>query len=292
MQNEKYIGDVLLQKTFTVDVLSHKVKKNDGELLQYYVTDHHEAIIPKEIWYLVKAEMARRHTVKHKNTVNQIKKGRYSSQYALTELLICGECGTAYRRVTWAKRGKKKVVWRCVNRLLNGKKYCKHSPSLEESVLQEAIIWAINQYIKDKEQLKRCIKESIKDARQFVPENNADGLDEKIRMMEQSIMDLSELLSLSSAELDYFDQKFAELENSLKSLYLKKQEAETVKKVGVNFDQLDEEIMVWIDHQEFDLTQYNDVLVRKLIREVKVLQQDKIEILFMDGEKLESLVRI
>ncbi len=66
LTNEKYMGDVLLQKSITVDVLSHKNKRNKGELPQYYITDHHEAIIPKEIWYMVKAEMARRNTIKHK----------------------------------------------------------------------------------------------------------------------------------------------------------------------------------------------------------------------------------
>ncbi len=64
---------------------------------------------------------------------------RYSSKYALTELLICGECRTPYRRCTWTVHGKKKVVWRCINRLDYGKKYCHNSPSIEESLLQDAI---------------------------------------------------------------------------------------------------------------------------------------------------------
>jgi hypothetical protein len=55
----------------------------------------------------------------------------------------CGECGTPYRRVTWSKNGKKKAVWRCISRLDYGKKYCTESPTVEESVLQDAILEAL-----------------------------------------------------------------------------------------------------------------------------------------------------
>lgn len=61
----------------------------------------------------------------------------------MTELLICGECGKPYRRCTWSKNGKKKIVWRCISRLDYGKKYCKESPSLEESLLHDAILESI-----------------------------------------------------------------------------------------------------------------------------------------------------
>ena len=156
--NEKYMGDVLLQKTFTVDMLEHKRKVNEGELPQYYVKDHHPAIRSREVAYLIQAELAQRNAVKKKDSFNSIQRGRYSGQYALTTLLVCGECGTSYRRVTWAKKGKKKVVWRCINRLKNGLKYCRQSPTLEETDLHEAILWAINQYVQNQEELKWLLK--------------------------------------------------------------------------------------------------------------------------------------
>ncbi len=68
--------------------------------------------------------------------------GKYSSNYALTELLVCGECKTPYRRCTWAG-GKRKIVWRCINRLDFGKKYCRNSPTVEKSVLQRPVMAAI-----------------------------------------------------------------------------------------------------------------------------------------------------
>lgn len=70
--------------------------------------------------------------------------GKYSSKYALTELMICGECGTPYRRCTWNVHGKKQIVWRCISRLNHGSKYCKSSPTIHEEPLHMAVtsIWS------------------------------------------------------------------------------------------------------------------------------------------------------
>jgi len=108
--NEKYIGDAILQKTYVVDFITKKSKKNNGEIPQYYVTGNHEGIIPKDIFNRVQEEMARRgnkRKVSQKNTKTE--HGKYSGKYALSELLVCGECGTRYRRVTWARAARKKL---------------------------------------------------------------------------------------------------------------------------------------------------------------------------------------
>ena len=80
---------------------------------------------------------------KRHTTGTKTELGKYSSKYALSEILFCGNCGTPYRRCTWVKNGKKKVVWRCISRLDYGTKYCKDSPTIEESVLHNAISEAI-----------------------------------------------------------------------------------------------------------------------------------------------------
>lgn len=109
---------------------------NNGERPKYYVENNHPAIIDSGTFGRVQEKMARRGGKrKVKQVGTKTEQGRYSSKYALTELLICGECGTPYRRCTWAANGKKKVVLRCINRLDYGKKYCHDSPSIEESVL-------------------------------------------------------------------------------------------------------------------------------------------------------------
>ena len=123
LTNEKYIGDALLQKTYVTDCLSKKVRKNRGERTMYYVENNHPAIISREAFDLVRKEMTRRSSkrkVLQKSGKTEL--GKYSGKYALTELLVCGECGSPYKRVTWARDGKKRIVWRCVSRLEFGTK--------------------------------------------------------------------------------------------------------------------------------------------------------------------------
>jgi len=147
LQNEKYIGDALLQKTYVVDCISKQVKKNNGEVAQYYIENNHEAIIPKDMFLRVQEELARRSSKRRISGKAQTERGKYSSKYALTELLVCGDCGTHYRRVTWARGGKKKIVWRCINRLENGPTHCKESPTIEEGKLHDTIKESLNRIL-------------------------------------------------------------------------------------------------------------------------------------------------
>lgn len=87
--------------------------------------------------------------------------GKYCGKYALTERLICGECKTPYRRCTWTVKGKKKIVWRCINRLDYGKKYCHNSPTIEENVLHEAIMAAIQQTARQNMDALQALKTHI-----------------------------------------------------------------------------------------------------------------------------------
>jgi len=144
LKNEKYVGDALLQKTYVTDCLTHKVKINTGELPQYYVDNNHPAIIDRGVWNRVQEELARRSSKrKVKEVGTTTEQGKYSGKYALTELLVCGECGTPYRRCTWSRNGKKKIVWRCISRLDYGTKYCKESATVEESLIKEIVLETI-----------------------------------------------------------------------------------------------------------------------------------------------------
>lgn len=135
LRNEKYMGDALLQKTYTVDFLSKKRVKNQGIVPQYYIEDNHEAIIPRELFYRAQEEKARRAAIYKPSAEKKSKteKSKYSSKYSLSDIMACGECGQPYRRQTWSKYGQKSAVWRCDNRLKNGTKNCKHSPHFKRT---------------------------------------------------------------------------------------------------------------------------------------------------------------
>ena len=145
LSDEKYCGDVLLQKAFIRDCISKQVIRNTGQLPMYLIQNHHEAIIPRERFDAVQMELARRRA-QTGGTKKSAPTGmsRYSGKYALSGLLFCGECGTAYRRVVWTQHGEKRAVWRCSSRLDYGKKYCKESSTLDEAPLQQAVLAAIN----------------------------------------------------------------------------------------------------------------------------------------------------
>jgi site-specific DNA recombinase len=98
LRNEKYIGDALLQKTYTTDFLNKTRVKNNGLVPQYYVEGNHEAIIPKEIYLQVQEELVRRRVVK---TSANGKKRSYSCNHCFSQIVICGECGEMFRRLHW-----------------------------------------------------------------------------------------------------------------------------------------------------------------------------------------------
>ncbi|WP_139314640.1 recombinase family protein, partial [Desulfosporosinus metallidurans] len=152
ISNEKYMGDALLQKSYTTDFINKTRVKNKGIVPQYYVEGSHEGIISKELWNRVQEERARRANIR-KSTDKRATtdNGKYSSKYALSNIVLCGECGKPYRRATWTNYTEKRIVWRCSNRQEYGKKYCKHSPTIDEPLLQDAIMNDINLLIGDKE---------------------------------------------------------------------------------------------------------------------------------------------
>jgi site-specific DNA recombinase len=158
LTNERYIGDALLGKTYVLDCISKEVRKNNGERPQYYVENNHPAIIPREWFQRVKEEMTRRASKrKVMQRHGKTELGKYSAKYALSELLVCGECGTPYKRCTWARNGKKRIVWRCVSRLEFGTKYCHGSPTLDEEKLHQAILEALNEFAQADGEVKEDI---------------------------------------------------------------------------------------------------------------------------------------
>ena len=123
-----------------------------------------------------------------------------------------------------------------------------------------------------------------------MPVENEHEIEKRIETLEQAVLNLAELLSMSTAELDYFDVKIKEIEEELTELYGQKQNLKKIGQQNMTFENVDEEWLGFIDDMEMDLSKYNDVLVRKIVQKVTVLQQDKIEVVFVDEKR--SKVRI
>lgn len=141
LTNEKYYGDALLQKTYTVDYLEHKMVKNKGEVVQYYVTGSQPAIISREDWDMVQFEMRRRKEQGANYSRNSIFSGR----------LICADCGSYYGKKVWhSNDAYRKEIFQCNYKFHKGKDKCK-TPSLTEDQIKEMFLKALGILISQKE---------------------------------------------------------------------------------------------------------------------------------------------
>lgn len=182
LSNERYCGDAILQKSVTIDCIEKKRKKNTGEAPMYYVQNNHPAIIDRVTFNKVQEELARRKTKTPGSAKSSITSTGKYSRYALTDVLICGNCGTRYRRVTWSRNGVKRIVWRCISRLDYGKKYCSDSPTIMEDKLQEAIVRAVNKFNEqDNATYKALMRATISEAL------GLNGDPEEVDMLERKV---------------------------------------------------------------------------------------------------------
>lgn len=115
-----------------------------------------------EVFYKVQEKLHQRANIYKKSSkLKTESKGKHSGKYALSKITICKECGCEYRRQIWSKYGEKKAVWRCENRLRNGTRYCKESPTIEENVLHRAVLHAINQVLENKGDFVQTFRKNV-----------------------------------------------------------------------------------------------------------------------------------
>lgn len=283
LNNEKYVGDALLQKSFTIDCITHKVVKNHGERPMYLVTDHHDPIVDRDTYNRVQQELARRSSKRKISDKTTTEQGKYSSKYALTELLICGHCGTPYRRTTWAARGKKQIVWRCISRLEHGKKYCPDSPTIKEEHLHKAIIHAINNYYSCCNDIVRMLKANIGSVLECQGQEEILAAEKRLKEIDQARTDLVSLIASGGCDEDKLDSEFAKLyaeEQGLSErLTMLKSQNKTSEETQAKLDK----IMDMIEHEKFEWETFDNVLIRKLIECVKVLNKTEILVIFKGG---------
>lgn len=289
LTNERYGGDMLLQKTYTENCITKKVKKNRGEMTKYLITNNHPAIIDKETYKLVQMEIARRGNKRKTAEKSNTAQGKYSGKYALTEVLICGECGSPYRRRTWIIKGEKKVVWRCLSRVENGTKFCMESLSIEEEKLHSAICRALNNAIANRQDAIDLILSSLS----YAITGDDDTLD--IYAMEKQMHELSEHLDLTvktSLKSDGDPQKFKEaiMGYNDQIAALRKQIELTRAKISsderVNMEV--ERIRRILADKNRQFNQYNDTYVRYLVEYIRVMSNGTIIIVLKGGMQLEE----
>ena len=273
---------VTAQKTYVADCISKTVKKNTGELPQYYIMDNHPAIVPREIFNRVQEEFARRNSKTALSTTSsKTNKGRFSSKYALSELIRCSECGAAYRRVTWPAKeqgGQKRIVWRCVSRLEHGKETCKTAPTIPESALHAAIMEAIQLLKLDTEDAKPDVSEVLAE---IIQRPNGETVQNIDALIEQQRDELIKLLTQNpdANEPENMDNaKFTMMLNSMEVLQSRKETLLRRTQADENAEHRMSEIMDTLQSGELDISEYDDTLVRKLVESVTVISDKLTEV--------------
>lgn len=283
LTNEKYTGDALLQKTYITDCITKKSRKNNVELPMYLVKNHHEPIISRTDFNRVQEEMARRSAKRSiAEKLTKTEQGKYSAKYALSELLICGECGSHYRRVTWTAKGFKEIKWRCINRIQYGKKNCHSSPTIDEQALHKAIISAINEFCEVKDEVAKALRESITEVLDPNLNGSIQAAQQRIDELAHNIDELIKLATVpetaATAMADI--EKFSEEMKTLREFI----ETEKAKQIAVQRGSAElDAILKRLEKEDFTMTEYNDVAVRQLIEKVTVESKNVITVAFKGG---------
>ncbi|MFP3156540.1 recombinase family protein [Lachnospiraceae bacterium ZAX-1] len=267
LRNEKYIGDALLQKTYTTDFLTKKRVKNTGIVPQYYVKNSHEAIIPREIFMQVQEELIRRRTV---HTSPNGKKRTFSSNHCFAQIIVCGNCGEVFRRVHWNNRGKKSIVWRCASRLENTGLFCDARTVLE-STIEQVLVTAINNMQSGKDTFLATLQSNIAIALSHENDKTLADIDNQLEKLQ------AELLKLANSKSDYEDAA-----DEIYRLREQKQKAqiENARQDG----QLEriEDMNAFLKEQSTAITEYDETLIRRLIEKVAVYKK-KFTVEFKSG---------
>lgn len=257
LRNEKYIGDALLQKTYTTDFLTKTRIKNNGTMPQYYVEDNHQAIIPKDIYMMVQEELVKRRIV---HTSGNGKKRNYSSNHCFSQIVFCGECGELFRRIHWNNRGCRSVVWRCLSRLEStGVKEPCHARTVNELLLEEISLKAINQIVADKDDFIKTLQENIITAIRLSSVSSIDGIDEKLDTLQQQLL---EKLHDKKAYDKIADEIFQlrELKDKSKSDTVTRNEH--INRIN--------DLQEFIGKQSASVEVFDEKLVRRLIQKITV----------------------
>ena len=289
LSNEKYKGDAIINKTFTVDCLTKEIRKNNGERPKYYVENNHPSIIDAETFGRVQEELARRIGKKRvKEIGTKTEQGKYSSKYALTELLICGECHTPYRRCTWTAHGEKRIVWRCVKRLDYGKKYCHNSPTLEESRIQAAIVNVIQKFAQQDPQLLKTLKAHIeRGINDAVREDDSLDIQLRLAAVEKEINELFNTISVDTIE-SFDEGKAEELLSEKNKLQAESDRLAELNQKDKNKQSRIAEITELLDGIKNRTMEYDDRLVRQIIETIIVESKEKIKVIFIGGYEIEQ----
>ncbi|MFD3156684.1 recombinase family protein [Haloimpatiens sp. FM7330] len=287
LRNEKYTGDALLQKTMTVDFLTHKRVKNNGQIQQYYVEDSHPAIISKETFQMVQQEIKRRAALVG---YSEKTKSRYTHKYAFSGKIICGNCGSKFRRKRWGNCEKyKRYVWICANHIDNGLEACDMK-AVDEERLKAAFIKSINKIIENKDEfIDKLMKNINKVFESKEDDTQLQKINKRLEELKEQMMNLVRLNVRSGLDNQIYDEEYERLSEKMQQLKEKKTEFDNVEATREKGIQKVKEIEKSINGREDVIREFDEELFTQMVEKVMVVSLVELEFVFKSGGNMKEI---
>ena len=235
--------------------------------------------------------MARRGNIRRTSDKAKTEQGKYSGKYVLSNLLVCGECGSPYRRRIWIRKGGRKVVWRCFNRIEHGTEYCNHSIAVEESRLQDAICRGINKAMKDSKDVMEMISSTLSYAVTGQDEVlDLFAMEQQIKELTQHINDSVKLMPSTSGGFDKYKDEISKAQKQISALRMQielvNDRLKSSDKVSVEIERLKEVFK----KKSGGIDNFNDAEIKSVVEYIRVMPDEKIIIVIKGGLQIEEVL--
>ena len=233
-QNEKYIGDVLMRKTFTIDPISHKRLSNLGEVDKHYIKEHHQPIISKELFDRVQEIRIKRAGNRETGRRNN----NYSKKYPFSSKLYCGFCGSLLTRRNWnANRKCEKAVWQCIKRAKQGITECPYCKAIPEEILEDCFVQGYRILCNNNQ---KVVVDFLEKVENILKENTTETIVTKLEKDKEKInKKLANLLELNlegrinkkqyTLKFDKLNTELIKIENKIQNLLKETNRNESIK---------------------------------------------------------------
>ncbi len=285
LRNEKYVGDVIYQKTFSSDPISKHVITNRGQKDKYLISNNHPAIIDRDTFMQVQTEVARRSAKRKTSDRTSTELGKYSGKYALSEILVCGNCGSPYKRTVWTKAGcDKRVYWRCLSRMEHGKKYCKDSKGIDEIKLHEAICRAMQKGINESQEVYALIKANLSYAISG-SESTFDvfSIEKHISQKQSEVSNMVKLSMKSGANAEKYEAEITRMYSEIMTLRQQLKQAQQSMQDSIKTNEKVLKAIKWLEEHEVIFDKYDDTVVRRLADTIRVNTDETITVYLKGG---------
>lgn len=277
LNNEKYTGNAILGKSFKPDVLSKARLKNNGQAPRYYVENSHPAIITQEMFDLVQTEKERRRKIR---SVTATGDGRYTSLYSLSGLLVCGDCGSKFRR--YGRRvadGRKVETWVCVNHQKHSDQ-CAMLPIKEEDVYS-AYKRIMGRLSGDVTEVLAAIKNNITEDFKTDCNENLDACTEQIVSYQKRVLELFKKKRDGTILPDEYDRDYKECSDKIIELQAVEKE---IKEKNLTAELKRQRLLQITDVLTDKAMGYdNESIMKMLVETIKVINKHEIEFQFKCG---------